>query len=123
MMNSTKSINSVGTEIWRNEIGRYHRLDGPAIIAKDGTQYWYFNDKRHRLDGPAYIGKDGTQEWFVNGERHRLDGPAFIEADGTQDWWVHDINITDEVNCWIKENNFTWPFNEGTLMQFKLRFL
>jgi hypothetical protein len=100
MIDSTKSINQYGDKIWKNEIGEYHRLDGPAIIRKNGSQYWYINDKSHRLDGPAYIGADGTQEW-----------------------WIHDVNITNEVNKWMKCNNVSYPFDEEIQALFKLRFL
>ena len=29
-----------GTRIWRNENGSLYREDGPAVITKDGRQYW-----------------------------------------------------------------------------------
>jgi ribosomal protein L24E len=147
MMNdSIKSIDLKRDEFWKNEIGeyhrldgpaciwadgtqawfvngKYHRLDGPAYIGKDGTQSWFVNDKRHRLDGPAYIGIGGTQSWFVNSKCHRLDGPAFIGMDGTQSWFVNDKDITKEVEEWLKCNDISYPFDEIALMQFKLRFL
>jgi hypothetical protein len=112
---------SSGNEFWRNEAGEYHRLDGPAIISAD-AHFWYIEGKLHRLDGPA-IKSNRLEEWYVNGKRHRFSGPAIIQSDGRRDWWVHDINITNEVNKWMKENNITWPFDENALMQFKLRFL
>jgi ribosomal protein L24E len=146
MMNSIKSIDSNRNEFWKNEIGQFHRLDGPAIIRKDGTQYWCINDKCHRIDGPAIIWVDGTQawyidnkchrldgpaiinadgarSWYVNGKIHRLDGPAVIRKNGSQEWWIHDINITNEVNKWMKCNNISYPFDEEIQTLFKLRFL
>lgn len=38
-----------------NEIGQYHRVDGPAIIYDNFTECWYFNGELHREDGPAII--------------------------------------------------------------------
>jgi hypothetical protein len=98
--NSIKLIDSNGNEFWKNEINQFHRLDGPAYIKKDGSQYWYVNGKYHRLDGPAYIGRDGSQYWYIN-----------------------DNNITKEVIKWMKCNNISYPFNEETQALFKLRFL
>jgi hypothetical protein len=123
MNDSIKSIDRYGNKIWKNEIDQYHRLDGPACIWADGTQYWYINGERHRLDGPACIWADGTQAWFVNGKYHRLDGPAIIWVDGTQYWYVNDNNITKEVEEWMKCNNISYPFDEETQTLFKLRFL
>jgi hypothetical protein len=100
MTDSIKSIDKYGDKIWKNEIGQFHRLDGPA-----------------------YIGADGSQYWCINGEFHRLDGPAYIGADGSQEWWIHDVNITNEINKWMKCNNVSYPFDEETQALFKLRFL
>lgn len=47
--------------------GRIHRLDGPAIIAKNGRKEWYINGKLHREDGPAKEYRDGHKEWYLNG--------------------------------------------------------
>jgi hypothetical protein len=120
---SIESIDKYGNKIWKNEQGQLHRLDGPAVIRTDGTQEWYVNGKIHRIDGPAIIRKNGSQYWYINDKCHRIDGPAYIGKDGTQEWWIHDINITDEVNKWMKCNDVSYPFNEIALMQFKLRFL
>lgn len=34
---------------------------------KDGTKYWFLNDKLHRIDGPAIEWADGSKEWYLNG--------------------------------------------------------
>jgi hypothetical protein len=86
------------------EDGPLHRLDGPAIIWKDGHQEWYVEGKLHRLDGPAIIWKDGHQEWFVEGFRHRLDGPACIWADGTQEWFVEGFWHRQDGPAYIGSN-------------------
>ena len=31
--------------IWRNQNGKLHREDGPAISYKDGSKQWYLNEK------------------------------------------------------------------------------
>jgi len=59
-------INKDGDEIWRNERGEFHRTDGPAVIWKDGTEFWYQNDLQHRTDGPAVIWGTGKEYWFIN---------------------------------------------------------
>jgi hypothetical protein len=73
---------------YRNDKGQLHRLDGPAFIWSDGSQWWWVDGKCHRTDGPAIVMADGDQEWWVDGKPHRLDGPARIWADGRQAWWV-----------------------------------
>ena len=50
-----------------NEVGQFHREDGPAWIGADGTEMWYFKGRRHREDGPAVIRGDGTQMYYLNG--------------------------------------------------------
>lgn len=42
-------------EIHRDDEGRLHCVDGPAVLWKDGSQSWWFHGKLHRLDGPAVI--------------------------------------------------------------------
>ena len=101
-----------GSEFWRNQNGEIHRLDGPAVIDSDGTQFYYQYGLKHREDGPAVIRANGTKEYWINGKKltesefnsrsiksmengnevwknlngelHRLDGPAVIKTDGTQ---------------------------------------
>ena len=36
---------------YENELGQYHRLDGPAIEINDGTKEWWL-------------------EWYLNGQRY-----------------------------------------------------
>jgi hypothetical protein len=40
------TVDSYGNIRWRNEVGQYHREDGPAREYADGTKEWYINDKR-----------------------------------------------------------------------------
>lgn len=55
----------------------------------NGKTVWYENGKYHRIDGPAVIESDGTQKWYLNGVRHREDGPAIIRPDGREEWWIN----------------------------------
>lgn len=78
--------------------GKIHRLNGPAIISKNGTEEWYINNKRHREGGPAYIvywNIDGnmvwgSEIWYKNGKKHREDGPAVTNANGVKIWLIED---------------------------------
>lgn len=81
---------------YRDNDGKLHREDGPALIEPDGTQEWYRHGKRHRDDGPARVWPDGARYWYQNGERHRDNGPAAIEADGTQQWYQHGLLHRDD---------------------------
>lgn len=69
--------------------GKYHRLDGPAVIFADGSQWWYLNGKVNREDGPAVIYSNGAQHWYLNDKLHREGGPAILYADGSQSWWLN----------------------------------
>jgi hypothetical protein len=85
-----------GNNWWCNDVGQYHRLDGPAIIFKSGTQVWYKHGKRHRLDGPAVEYSNGNKFWYFEGDRHRLDGPAVEYANGTKSWYLNSQEYTQE---------------------------
>ncbi len=82
-------IDENGTQRWYQH-GKLHRNDGPAIIYANGSQAWYQYGKWHRDGGPAFIGSDGSQEWYQHGKLYRDDGPAAIDPDGTQEWWWYD---------------------------------
>jgi len=88
-----------GTKRWRDNYGRLHRLDGPAVIGNHGSKYWY-----------------------VNGLRHRIDGPAIIKYDGKTEWWVNGNQISNEVEVWLEEQNVIWPLDEPTQMLFLMKF-
>jgi hypothetical protein len=53
---------------YRNEKGKLHRLDGPAVEWNSGSKFWYINGNRHRLDGPAVEYYDGDKSWCLNDE-------------------------------------------------------
>lgn len=96
------------------------QLDGRVLERVDRAKAWHVNIKPHESCGPTieYVGR---KEWWTNGKWHRLDGPAIVEADGSREWWVNGHNVT-EVEQWIKENDFSYPFDKQTQVLFKLRF-
>jgi hypothetical protein len=51
---------------YKNESGRYHKTDGPAIEYTNGDKSWYINGIRHRTDGPAIEWSDGDKSWYLN---------------------------------------------------------
>ena len=50
-------------EVYKNEKGQYHRVDGPAVVEGD-KKIWCFNGRLHRICGPAYIGI--SRDWYIN---------------------------------------------------------
>lgn len=57
-----------GTWTWRNSKGQVHRDErrGPAIIDKNGGQFWYSSGNPHRVNGPAWI-VDQQQKFYLFG--------------------------------------------------------
>ena len=53
--------------VFRNDAGKIHRADGPAIIYPDGYKEWWINGKKHRVDGPS-ITSYGDKLWYINGQ-------------------------------------------------------
>jgi hypothetical protein len=72
---------------FKDEKGKLHCIDGPAVIKYDGSriveEYWYWHGLQHRLNGPAHTwyflnGKPKWEEYFTFGLKHRGNGPASI---------------------------------------------
>jgi hypothetical protein len=64
-------VSSIGTKRWRNKKGYYHRLDGPAIIYRDGDMVWYRHGNRHRDDGPALDWPSANRfKWYKDGREY-----------------------------------------------------
>lgn len=62
-----------------------------------GTIRYYNSEKQlHRVYGPAIIWRDGTQEWWQHGHLHRDGYPAVIYADGSREWWICGKRIKQE---------------------------
>ena len=93
-------------------------------LRKDNTRRWIVNQRFHRLGGPAYICPDGTHFWCQQDKIHRIDGPAIIFADGGVEWYINDKEITDEVKCWIEDNNISpWQqWTDGDKLIFRMKF-
>jgi hypothetical protein len=115
----TKYLN--GDQTWHLNC-LLHRLDGPAVICKDGYQAWYINDQLHRTDGPAIIDQKEGQEWYVNGKLHRIDGPAVIGMDSKHEYYINGRSITKKVLTWLRKQDVAWPWNEEIQAQFALTF-
>ena len=45
--------------------------------------------------------------WCQHNKLHRTDGPACSWPDGRREWWINDINISEEVELWLKDQNIT----------------
>ena len=81
----------VKSEEWRNEAGRYHRLDGPAFRrwydnGQLGVEVWYINGVYHRLDGPVYRlwGNNGQlrrELWYINGVEYENEAEFQVAVD------------------------------------------
>ena len=98
-----------------------HNEDKPDFIWTNRKE-WYSNGLHHRINGPAVIWKNGTQEWHLNGKMHRTDGPAKIWSNGNEEWVINGQYITKEVKQWMQKQNVIWPWDEETQAQFLLTF-
>jgi hypothetical protein len=118
------TIDKNGVKEWKNEVGEYHREDGPAREFTDGYKSWWMNGKRHRLDGPAIEYANGDKEWHKEGKLHREDGPAIERADGYKEYRINGVKIEDiwtysgffegESKCEIdKSGNKVWKNKNG----------
>ena len=95
------------------------------IIDQFGTKRWYNNNLLHRdNDLPAVITANGTRKWYINGERHRLYKPAIIYPDRSHYWYINDIDVTKEVNNFIKEYDLPeWSnWSDENRILFRMRF-
>ena len=116
---------------WALPDGTLHRVDGPAVIKKDGTKMWYYNGIRHRADGPAITTVNKSQEWHVNGVLHREDGPAVLisPADGDDEGWyeawysngvIHRkggpaVTLPDGTQMWFKNGKLSRWFGPAII--------
>jgi len=89
-------------------------------IDTDGDKF-YFKDKAmtiyHRIDGPAFEAADGSKAWWVDGKRHRLDGPAIEWSNGAKFWFVDGEYLTEKQFLAL-----TAPTLELTLEQIAAKF-
>ena len=89
MQEYTVKVWDIRTEWFQN--GERHRIDGPAVEFKDGTEFWYQNGKLHRIDGPAVEWADGSKFWYQNYKLHKTDGPAVEYANGLVEYWENGV--------------------------------
>ena len=82
---------SNGNQMWTVN-GKYHNLNGPALITLDTTEWWV-NGQRHRVDGPAVENKNGTKCWYYRGARHCSTGPAMEFPWGVNYWYFHGTEV------------------------------
>jgi hypothetical protein len=104
--------------------GKCHRDgDKPARIWENGTLKWVKNGQLHRDDDkPAAIYAEGTLEWWKNGLKHRTTGPAVIHPNNEHEYWINDVDITEEVESWLKTRQYNYPFTPEQQVEFTLTF-
>jgi hypothetical protein len=104
--------------------GLLHRDgDKPALIDASGSLWWFKNRLFHRDgDKPAVIGADGTLAWSKNGDQHRTTGPAVIRPDNKHEYWINGVDITKEVNSWLKTRKYKYPLTTEQQVEFTLTF-
>ena len=90
---SILTIDEYGTKRWQNKEGKYHRINGPAIKWRSGTNFWYQNGLLHRIVNPAIEWSNGRREWYQKGKRHRIDGPAIDYGDGRILWYIRGVHF------------------------------
>ena len=64
-------------------------------VFKNGSKFWFMNNKSHREDGPAAEYADGEKRWYLNNELHREDGPAVEYASGEKRWYIKGKRYTE----------------------------
>jgi hypothetical protein len=89
-------INFMGTKIWKNKEGKYHRLnDKPALILINGTKSWYINGELHRENNkPAIEFSDRRKAWYINDK--------FIKRNYDKNKIIHNDKFFDEYGYEIK---------------------
>ena len=60
---------------WLDDEGRRHRLDGPAEVWADSSQWWYRRDRFHFAHGPADLWPSGSMAWYEDGQFLRRSDP------------------------------------------------
>jgi hypothetical protein len=115
-------ITTYGTLIWYKNGKKHRDGDLPAEICADGTLIWANDGKQHRDgDKPAWIHANGTLVWRKNGNLHRNTGPAVIYLKN-KEYWINGVDITDEVEIWLKSRKYKYPFTPEQQVKFTLTF-
>ena len=64
---STGIFKEPNGNIFYLENGEYHRVNGPAMVFKNGTEKWLFHGKYHKSDGYAISYANGIKALFYYG--------------------------------------------------------
>ena len=102
-----------GTLRFKNEHGELHRIDGPAIICKNGKdgfvdcEEWLKKGRLHRLDGHARSGYKKTKEGetVVDWAQYWIDGDQLSEEKFKERTTVKEMTmdeINTELGCMVK---------------------
>ncbi len=80
-------FNDLETQMRGEKQARFNWIDfeddpGVSRALLETAEKWAKDGKFHRLDGPAVIYSNGSKEWWQNGRLHRKDGPAVEIAEG-----------------------------------------
>lgn len=111
-----RTIERGGRRICYKLDGQAHRTDGPAMIWKDGTEFWYKNGKKHRTsvngihvcDGPAVTYRNNYKVYYEGDNKYKLDNKTGIKSiiifnDGDEEWWqngkLHRASVNGICAC------------------------
>lgn len=75
---STHAVYPCGGETWCDAQGKFHRVDGPAVIYPCGSVMHYRHGVWHNESGPAVVYASGVSIWYVDGketDRQAPEGP------------------------------------------------
>jgi len=64
----TREVSKDGSIIYRDQEGRPHRENGPAVIHLNGTVYWCAHGVIHRALFPGGIMTDGARAFFLHNQ-------------------------------------------------------
>jgi hypothetical protein len=107
-------ISATGSLAWLKN-GVYHRDgDKPARIWVNGRLKWLENGVYHR--------GDASLEWYKSGLPHRTTGPAAIYPNNKHEYRINGVNITEEVESWLKTRKYKYPFTSEQQVEFVLTF-
>ena len=54
---------------FKKDIEIFHNPYGPAVVGKYGYKEYIIENKLHRLDGPAVIWRDGDEGYYINSKK------------------------------------------------------
>ena len=112
-----------GKIAWFKNSDLHRDGDLPAVIHADYSLAWFKNGELHRdKDKPAYIGISGHLVWLKNDKQHRTTGPAVIHPNNKKEYWINGVDVTKEVNAWLKSRKYKYPYTPEQQVEFVLTF-